>query len=100
LWLAELVRRADAGESVVRLDFSEIPETTEADSSDEKIEALAEIICRAGNEASGALLVLMATLESSTDPKALANTVKHLAFTRWLAVLERELLTTNTLADL
>lgn len=30
----------------------------------------------------GALLVLMATLENSTHPKALANAVKHLAFTR------------------
>ena len=29
-----------------------------------------------------ALLVLMTTLENSTDPKALANTAKHLAFTR------------------
>jgi len=48
----------------------------------EKIEALAEIICGAGDEAAGALLVLTSTLVSSTDPKALANAAKHFAFTR------------------
>ncbi|HEX5875801.1 MAG TPA: hypothetical protein VFY60_14235, partial [Pyrinomonadaceae bacterium] len=52
------------------------------DDSSEKIDALAEMICRASNEAAGALFVLMATLENSTHPKALANAVKHLAFTR------------------
>ena len=31
---------------------------------------------------SAALLVLMATLENATHPKALANLAKHLAFTR------------------
>ena len=31
---------------------------------------------------SAALLVLMAALEHATHPRALANTVKHLAFTR------------------
>lgn len=80
-WLARLVRRADAGESIVD-DFSQTPDADKDDSSEEKIEALAEMICRAGNEAAGALLVLMATLENSAHPKALANTVKHLAFTR------------------
>jgi hypothetical protein len=43
------------------------------------------MICRAGDEPetkSAALLVLMATLESSTHPKSLANTAKHLALTR------------------
>ena len=85
-WLAELVRRADAGETIVdAIDFSETPETSEADLSEEKIEVLAEMICRAGDEAatkSAALLVLMATLENSKHPKVLANMVKHLAFTR------------------
>jgi len=46
------------------------------------IEALVEIICGAGGEAPAALLVLMATLQSSAEPKALANTAKHVAFTR------------------
>jgi hypothetical protein len=43
------------------------------------------LICRAGDEPqikSGALLVLMAKLEESPHPKALANTAKHFAFTR------------------
>src|SRR5258705_8673378 len=85
-WLAELVRRADAGESIVdTLDFLQTPETSEDDSSEEKIERLTEMICRAGDEPgtkSAALFVLMATLENATHPKALANTAKHLAFTR------------------
>ena len=55
---------------------------SEDDSSGEKIEALTEIICRAGDEPAAALLVLMARLENATHPKALANTVKHFAFTR------------------
>jgi hypothetical protein len=85
-WLARLVRRADAGEAIVdNLDFDETPETKNDDSSEEKIEALTELICRAGDEPetkAAALLVLMATLENSSHPKALANTAKHLAFTR------------------
>ena len=107
------MRRADAGETIVdTIDFSQTPGTSEDDSSEEKIEALAEMICRAGDEAgtkSAALLVLMATLENSTHPKALANIAKHLAFTRCgelnlygmvdaqIAVLEGELLADNTL---
>ena len=77
-WLARLVRQAEAGESIV--DQSD-PQTPEADER-KKIEALAEIICAAGDETSAALLVLMGTLQNSTDPKALANTAKHFAFTR------------------
>jgi len=81
-WLAELVRRADAGENVVE-DFQSL-ENDRDDVSEEKITALAEMICRAGDEPatkSAALVVLMATLEHATNPKALANTAKHLAFT-------------------
>ena len=62
-----------------------MPPTNEDDSSDDKIEALADIICRGGDDSktkSAALLVLMATLENSTHPRALANVAKHLAFTR------------------
>ena len=85
-WLARMVRRADAGETIVNnLDFEETPETNNNDSNDDKIEALTELICRAGDEPetkAAALLVLMATVENSPHPKALANTVKHLAFTR------------------
>ena len=63
-------------------DVSQTSEINEADSSEEKIEALSEIICGAGDEPSAALLVLMGTLANSTHPEALANTVKHIAFTR------------------
>ena len=104
-WLAELVRRADAGEDVVE-DFQSL-NTDGDDVSEEKIAALAEMICRDGDEPalkSAALLVLMAALENASHPKALANSVKHLAFTRCgelnfcnlvdaqIAVVESELL--------
>jgi len=82
-WLAELVRRADAGENVVE-DFQSLQNDRD-DVSEEKIAALTEMICRDGDEPatkSAALLVLMAALENATHPKALANTAKHLAFTR------------------
>jgi hypothetical protein len=84
-WLAKLVRRADAGEAIVNpIDFSDTPENITSE-EEGKIAALAEIICRPGDEAatkSAALLVLMSTLETATHPKALANMAKHLAFTR------------------
>ena len=112
-WLAELVRRADAGEAIVdTLDFEETPEANKDESNEAKIEALTEMICRAGDEPGirvAALLVLMATVENSSHPKALANTAKHLAFTRCgelnlygmvdaqIAVAEGELLAGNTL---
>ena len=112
-WLAELVRRADAGEAIVdTFDFQEPPEPNEDDSREEKIEALTEMICRADDEPgtrAAALLVLMATLENSSHPKALANAAKHLAFTRCgelnlygmveaqIAVVEGELLAGNTI---
>ena len=67
-WLAELVRHGDAPD--------------EDDASRRKIEALAEIICGAGDQSAAALFVLMGTLQDSTEPEALANTVKHFAFTR------------------
>jgi hypothetical protein len=80
-WLAELVRRADAGENIIGgIDFLQAPEEDEL--NEEKIETLSEIICRAGDESAAALLVLMGTVENSTHPKLLANTAKHFAFTR------------------
>src|SRR6185369_4548772 len=85
-YLAEFVRRADAGQSIVdALERSEICETNEENLSEEKVEALAEIICRARAEPetkSAALFVLMGTIEHSNDPKLLANSVKHFAFSR------------------
>ena len=81
-WLADLVRRADAGETIIdTIDFSQTPDTNEDDSIEEKISTLAEIICCAGDEPAAALFVLMGTLEHSTQPKLLANTAKHFAFT-------------------
>jgi hypothetical protein len=104
-WLAELVRRADEGENINDTsDFSQTPETDEANLREDKIEALAEIICRGGDESASALFVLMGTLQNSAHPEVLANTVKHFAFTRCgelnvfgmvdaqIAVLETELL--------
>ena len=82
--LADIVRRADAGERIIDSpDFSLAPITIdEDDSSEEKIEALAEIICQAGDQSAAALFVLMGTLENSMQPKVLANAAKHFAFTR------------------
>jgi superfamily II helicase len=82
-WLPELVRRVDAGETI-----NEDTIVTLADqerSSEEKIERLTGLICRVNDEPatkSAALLVLMATIENSMHPKALAITAKHLAFNR------------------
>lgn len=99
-WLGDLVRCVDAGESII--------DNLYVHSSEGKIETLTDLICRAGDEPSAALLVLLSTLENSTYPKALANTAKHLAFTRCgelnvhgmvdaqIAVLERELFAGNT----
>ncbi len=105
-WLSKLVRRAEAGETIVEtIDISATTSTTEDHSSERKIGPLAEMICSGGEEAAAALLVLMATLENSTEPKALAHAAKHIAFTRCgefnvygmvdaqIAVLESELLT-------
>jgi hypothetical protein len=110
-WLADIVRRAGAGERIIdSTDFTLEPQFNEDDSNEEKVEALAEIICRTG-DAAAALFVLMGTLENSGDPKLLANTAKHFAFTRCselnlygmvdaqIAVVENELLAHNTLTS-
>jgi hypothetical protein len=85
-WLAELVRRADEGKTPLEtIDFSQTPDTLEQDLSDKRVRALADMICRAGDEPetkSAALLVLMSSIEDSAYPKSLANTAKHLAFAR------------------
>ena len=107
-YLAELVRRADAGESIVdALEHSEITEPNEESLSSETVEALSEIICQAGDDPeskSAALFVLMGAIEHSNDPKLLANAGKHFAFSRCgefnlygmvnaqIAVIEGELL--------
>ena len=81
--LVELVRRADAGEPII--DESCMLEADAEISTEEKVERLAEMICQVGGQPetrSAALLVLMSTLENSTEPKLLANHLKHIAFTR------------------
>ena len=106
--LAELVSRAETGESVIdTFESLQTPDADEDDSS-EKTEALAEIICGAGEQGAAALFVLMGTLQNSTDPKVLAHTAKHFAFTRCgelnvygmvdaqIAVLEDELLAASS----
>ena len=108
-WLADLVQRVDAGEAIIdELGFLQI--STNEVSVEEKIEALTEMICRAGDEPAAALLVLMSLLEGAPHPKALANAVKHVAFTHsgrlnlygmvdaQIALLESELLSSSTLA--
>jgi hypothetical protein len=105
-WLGDLVRRVDAGETII--DNLNVQDDTD----DKRVEVLSELICRPGDEPgtkSAALLVLMSTLENAAHPKALANTAKHFAFTRCgelnlrsmvdtqIAVLEDELLAGNTL---
>jgi hypothetical protein len=90
--LGDLVRRADDGETLIdNIDPSQPPSTGNDDSSEEKlaveekVEALAVLICRPGDDPerkSAALLVLMSTLQTVTDPKALAQTAKYVAFCR------------------
>ena len=81
--LADLVRRADDDQPIIdTVDFTLEPQALEVDVSKDKIEALAEIICRAGEEAAAALFVLMGTFENSPHLKLFANAAKHLAFTR------------------
>jgi hypothetical protein len=105
--LPDLVRRAGAGARIIdTTDFSQTSEINEDHSEREKIEALIDMICGLGGaKAAGAVFVMMATVENSKEPEALAYTAKHFAFTRCgelnlcgmvdaqVAVVERELLT-------
>ena len=98
-WLARLVRRTETRENAIE---SEAPEVVDPNRS--TIETLAEIICSAGDETAAALFVLMGRLQNSAEPRTLANTAKHFAFTRCgelnlyemvddqIAIVERELL--------
>ena len=106
--LAELVQRAETGESVINnLSAADTPEN---DSTEQKVDVLAETICQAHDPGirAAALLVLMSVLENAEDAKSLANNAKHYAFTRCgemnvygmvdghIAELERELLAHNS----
>jgi len=82
-WLAELASRAEAGENIVEtFESLRTPDADKEDTTARRIEALAEIICRAGDEPTAALFILMETLESSTHPKVFASRAKHVAFSR------------------
>ena len=108
--LAELVSRAEAGEDIVEtFESLRTPFPIENESSLRKVEALAEIISRSGDEPTAALFLLMETLESSPGPKVFTNRAKHVAFSHCgelqvyvivdaqIAELESELLASNTL---
>jgi hypothetical protein len=80
----ELLGRVDLDETVVDpMHYSETGVIIEDDPIEEKVIALADMICRAGDEPtikSAALLVFMATLENAPNPQELANRAKHVAF--------------------
>lgn len=90
-WLARLLRQIEGDVNAPQTPASEDePSENEievlADKievSVDKIEVLVHLICRPGDEPetkSAALLVLMSAIEKSTEPAALANRIKHLAF--------------------
>ena len=94
-WLADLVRRADAGETIIdAIDFSQTPEISEDDSSGEKIEALAEIICRAGDQSRPRCSCSWERLKTARIPKYLQTrrstlpllAVVSLTCTEWLTL--------------
>ena len=65
------------------MHYSETGVTIEDDPIVEKVQILADLICRAGDEPaikSAALLVLMATLQNAPELKELANSAKRVAF--------------------
>ena len=108
--LIELVTRAEAGEDIVEtFESLRTPVPIEDEPSLRKVEALAEIISRSGDEPTAALFLLMETLESSAGPKVFTNRAKHVAFSHCgelqvyvivdaqIAELESELLASNTL---
>jgi hypothetical protein len=81
--LVELVTRAETGEDIVEtFESLRTPALIEDESALRKVEALAEMISRSGDEPTAALFTLMETLENSRDPKVLTSRAKHVAFSR------------------
>ena len=79
--LSEFVSRAEAGENIGdTFESLRAPVPNEDEVSLRKVEAVTEIICRAGDEPTAALFILMENLHGSTDPKVYANRAKHVAF--------------------
>ena len=110
--LTEFVSHAEAGENIVdTFESLRAPVPDKDDSTLAKVEAVAEIICRAGDEPTTALFILMETLESSMQPKVLASRAEHVAFSHCgelhvyemidaqLAELEGESVASNTLVS-
>jgi hypothetical protein len=105
--LSKLVRRVEDGEYIVD---NIAGDESENDSTEQKVEALAEMICQGDDSSirSAALLVLLAAVETADDSKSVAETAKHSVFTRCselnvfgmvdvqIAMLERELFTHNS----
>lgn len=80
-WLAQMVRHIEAD-----VNAPETPASSKNEPFGNKVEVLVDLICRPGDEPdtkSAALLVLMLTLERSTEPTALVNRAKHLAFAHY-----------------
>ena len=104
--LSKLVQRIEDGEYIVD---NIAGDESENDSPEQKVGALAEMICQGDDPGirAAALLVLLAALETADDFKSLAKTAKHCAFTRCgelnvygmvdvqIEMLERELFTNN-----
>ena len=101
-WLPELVRSVDAGENIAEpfeypRAVAVIEDIVRAETcNEEKVEELAEIICRVNERSAAALLVLMRTLEKSIDAKPLVKKVKHFAFARCAEVNLLGLVDTQT----
>ena len=111
-FVAELVSRAEAGENIGdTFESLRPPLANEDDSTLGKIEALAEIICRTGDEPAAALFMLMETIETPKHREVFTNRAKHVAFSHCgelhvyemidaqLAELTGELLASNTLVS-
>jgi hypothetical protein len=73
---------AHGGNSSGGGNSSDGEDLSKAEDSRENIEELAQLICHGADESAAALLVLMGQFENAADPRVLAHTVKHYAFTR------------------
>lgn len=105
--LSKLVQRVEDGEYIAD---NIAGDESENDSTEQKVEALAEMICRDDDHGTRAvaLLVLLAAVETADDSKSLAKTAKHSVFTRCgelnvygmvdvqISMLERELFARNS----
>ena len=82
-FVGELVSRAEAGEDIFEtFESLRTPVSIKDEPILRKVEALAEIISRSGDEPTASLFILMETLERSMQPKVLASRAKHVAVSR------------------